>query len=851
MLPLRLVLKNFLPYMSPEPVRFEGIHLACLVGPNGAGKSSLLDAITWALWGSARAKRDNDLIFIGQREMSIQLDFEQEGQIYQVIRKRERHVNQGGTSRLELLVKDETGQFLLISEPTILATQKRIDRLLRLDYETFCNSAFLQQGKADAFTTKTPKERKQILSDILGLAQWERYEAHTKVLLKTISDDLMGKEHSIREIDAELETEPALRDAFQAAIEQQQRASDALQAARQSAAEVEDAPILIRSARQQLAERQASAVRGQMQLQTTQAQINRHRERIAHYNTLIARQDDIEKGYAALQSARESDFELGEKLRLLKEMDVEQHNLEMELEQARSTLREQARIIEGRISGLERTVNQNDVHALEAVQAEIAALNGLNEQRGQLHDQLQRLGEQRGELEATNKSLHAEMNRMKDRLDRLQTTVDATCPLCGQPLDDEHLHSLVEQLTGEGKQRGDQFRANQAQMKKLSAQISAVPQQIAELDAQIGRVQGLMARAGALQAQLDAATAAASELEEETAQLNAVQHTLASEAFGQELRSQIAAINARRIEVNYDDSTHHAARKQLNLYRTYEAHYHDLHSAQQALPEAQLSLQESCERLEQTQRELEADNQHVIALESEIAQLEADVETYLARQAQVLLLTDAESKAREALIIARQELDTLDKQRVRRADLEAKAQKKREEEALYDALRVAFSKNGIPAMIIETAIPELEISANTLLTRMTGGRMNLAFHTQREKVTGGLAETLEIQISDELGTRSYEMYSGGEAFRINFAIRVALSQLLARRAGAHLRTLFIDEGFGTQDEEGRNRLVEAITAIQDDFDMILVVTHIDELRDSFPVHIVVEKESDGSHVSVR
>ncbi|MDX2139936.1 MAG: SbcC/MukB-like Walker B domain-containing protein, partial [Chloroflexota bacterium] len=122
---------------------------------------------------------------------------------------------------------------------------------------------------------------------------------------------------------------------------------------------------------------------------------------------------------------------------------------------------------------------------------------------------------------------------------------------------------------------------------------------------------------------------------------------------------------------------------------------------------------------------------------------------------------------------------------------------------------------------------------------------------QREKITGGVAETLDIHISDEIGTRSYELYSGGEAFRINFALRVALSQLLSRRAGAQLRTLFIDEGFGTQDEDGRNKLVEAITAIQDDFHMILVVTHIDDLRDSFPVHLVVNKTSDGSYVSLR
>ena len=63
--------------------------------------------------------------------------------------------------------------------------------------------------------------------------------------------------------------------------------------------------------------------------------------------------------------------------------------------------------------------------------------------------------------------------------------------------------------------------------------------------------------------------------------------------------------------------------------------------------------------------------------------------------------------------------------------------------------------------------------------------------------------------------------------------------------------MFIDEGFGTQDEAGRNKLVEAITAIQEDFDLILVITHIDELRDSFPVHVQIEKTDAGSRISIR
>jgi exonuclease SbcC len=184
--------------------------------------------------------------------------------------------------------------------------------------------------------------------------------------------------------------------------------------------------------------------------------------------------------------------------------------------------------------------------------------------------------------------------------------------------------------------------------------------------------------------------------------------------------------------------------------------------------------------------------------------------------------------------------------------LEERQETRKHDQLVYDELRKAFGKNGVPAMIIEAAIPELEESANTLLSRMTDGRMNLNFSTQREKTSGeGVIETLDIEIADELGTRPYELYSGGEAFRINFAVRVALSQMLARRAGAHLRTLFIDEGFGTQDEDGRNKLVEAIIAIQDEFDLILVITHIDDLRDSFPVHILVEKTPNGSRLSVR
>ena len=71
------------------------------------------------------------------------------------------------------------------------------------------------------------------------------------------------------------------------------------------------------------------------------------------------------------------------------------------------------------------------------------------------------------------------------------------------------------------------------------------------------------------------------------------------------------------------------------------------------------------------------------------------------------------------------------------------------------------------------------------------------------------------------------------------------------RTGTRLRTLVIDEGFGTQDTEGLDHLVEAIQAISQDFEKILVITHVDSFKDAFPVHIEVTKYPDtGSRFEV-
>lgn len=849
MLPIRLEMKNFLPYRSPEPVRFEGVHLACLTGVNGAGKSSLLDAITWALWGKARARRDEDLVHLGQQDMYVQLDFEHEGQVYRVIRRRTRR--QRGSGTLDLFVQDEDEQFNLISEPNMRATQARIDSLLRLDYETFVHSAFLKQGKADAFTTKTPRERKQILSDILGLAQWEVYEAAVKEQLKTIDSELRVFELRLQEIEVDLAQEPGLQVALVQAERAEAEARRELHAAEERLKEYEHAPKEMLATHERLAEVNQRLAGCQSEATDVRKTLEYHQERITEYETTLNAREEIERGHAALHQARATDHALADQLRQLSDFDKQQHELEMMLQTERADLENECSRYEERIKQLEQKLQRGAETGIEVVQAEVLELQALEQTREALQTQTGQLGEERAELEATNRALHAEMLSLKDRLTRLQETDEANCPLCGQPLDTAHLAELVTQLSAEGTQRGDQYRANNQRLKQIAEEAKTSRQQLGEIEGHLKRLPALMERLGALQMQVDQAQDAAGQLDDERKGLQTARDLLERGDYGHKTRAKLQKLEAKRVALGYDAESHDAARQQLETYREYERRYYELETAAKELPGVKALYEEGAARLGRLEKSIGEDEQAIKALEARIAELQTQVEEYAARDAEVKTLRASAENAYQELVNARQELDALEKLRLRKAEMEQRAEHKRYEKALYEELGKAFGKNGIPAMMIESAIPELENAANILLGRMTAGRMALRFTTQREKVTGGMAETLDIEIADELGTRGYELYSGGEAFRIDFAIRVALSQLLARRAGARLRTLFIDEGFGTQDADGRDRLVEAITAIQEDFDMILVITHIDELRDSFPVHVVVDKTAEGSQVVVR
>jgi exonuclease SbcC len=170
---------------------------------------------------------------------------------------------------------------------------------------------------------------------------------------------------------------------------------------------------------------------------------------------------------------------------------------------------------------------------------------------------------------------------------------------------------------------------------------------------------------------------------------------------------------------------------------------------------------------------------------------------------------------------------------------------------LYAELMQAFGKKGLQTLLIENLLPQLETETNAILTRLTSHQLHVQFITQRSSRRSAqdkLIDTLDIRIADIRGTRSYETFSGGEAFRVNFAIRLALARVLAQRSGSPLQLLIVDEGFGTQDHEGCDRLIAAINAIAQDFACILIITHMPQFKEAFQTRLEVEKTTTGSQI---
>ena len=326
---------------------------------------------------------------------------------------------------------------------------------------------------------------------------------------------------------------------------------------------------------------------------------------------------------------------------------------------------------------------------------------------------------------------------------------------------------------------------------------------------------------------------------------------LEEDLYAQEERKELEQVRQQLNELGYDATEHQQIREQIDELSAAVALRERLIAAQQRHDATQETIAANATELVQTQETLEKLGTTLVQTEEELKTLTKVEEQFTSlteRLAQLRVERDQLLQQQGSLQVRYDQCLEMSEERDK---LHEQMRASEREIWIYQQLSEAFGKDGIQALIIENAVPEIEEEANAILARLTDNRIQIAIESLRDLKKGGTRETLDIKIADEIGERSYHLYSGGEAFRTNFALRIALSKVLARRAGTRLRTLIIDEGFGTQDSQGLEQLIEAIQVISRDFDKVLVVTHMAELKNAFPVQIEVTKYPDvGSRFEI-
>jgi len=850
MIPVKLAIRNFMCYGDQvSSLDFSGIHLACLAGDNGHGKSAIIDAMTWALWGKSRAQRDDDLIHLGQRHMEVEFEFVLGDNHYRVLRQRQKNGTKGQTT-LEFQVLDDD-DFRPLTANTVRQTQAAITETLRMDYETFINSAFLLQGRADEFTSHPPAERKRILGEILDLSHYDRLEERAKERARETEVRLREIKATLSEVDRELAHKPEYERDLTDAEEVSSVLKSRLLAEEATLRGLREQKKELELRQDQLSELVSEKERRGSELDDTKQDMERTRQRIVGYQEMLDRGQGIEEGYAALSAARKDDEELSLKLTQHSRLNEQRAEVQRAIDGTAAQLSVERERTAARADSLHKTISQGAAteKKLAKVRERLTQLGERQAAREELLQQEQELSNQAASLRSQNEQLKSEMDHLKDKLDLLEEA-EATCPLCGSELQADERTHIEESYTAEGRKKGNLYRDNSASIKRLEHSIHETRQAREASEADLTKLASLQGQEASLSRMIEDAEAAKVELEEVAARLARLDQQLESCDFAHEQRRRLAELEREIKQVGYDAQKHQEIRRVLSETAPFEREKRELDTTMEGMRAEGDKLGERERRLENLQEALQDLAQRTHILSEQVAQLEKDTQglEHQARLVQDLQVQDADARVR--LGAARQKLDHcsyLEQQKKNKSVEEREAQ---EEKTIYDELRLAFGKRGIQAMIIEAVIPEIEEEANRLLGRMTEGRLSVRLKSQRETLQGKTVETLDIEVADELGPRSYSLFSGGEAFRINFAIRVALSKLLARRAGARLQTLIVDEGFGTQDAQGRERLVEAIGSVQEDFERILVITHIEELKDSFPVRIDVVKTPTGSQISV-
>ena len=854
MIPIRLKIKNFMCYgVTPQTLEFSGIHVACLCGSNGHGKTALLDAITWALWGNTRTRTQEELVHQGQLDMSVELDFLAREQKYKVIRRYTRSSGaRQGITILELQISSYDENYQAITQNTLRETENKIKELLNLDYDTFINTAFLRQGDADRFTTSRPGERKATLAEVLGLSEYEKLELKAKSNYRSLTSKLKDFESKKLFLDEEiiekLKYENELKDidlevsSLEPKLKKSQQTFDSLNSISSKFNQQET----------ELSEAELQLSKNNLETQNLIDQLEKHKKTYEEISNLLQTKNEITEGYIKLNcyKSKLKDFDKSFEIKIELDRNIANINSELNIKKTKilTTIDQMNSQIE---NNLIPKINQKIQieKKIEHLLKEQLEWEEINSKIKSLNDNYEKINSKISDLKAINQILLSQMEEDRKKFDMLKIS-GGNCPLCQQKLNNNGHDVLLKNYTHQGLTNKQNYQKNLETQNNFEEQNKSLKKEIDTSSTKLLKdQQSVNTSIIKLKSELADSLKAEKEINTTKREIEVLDNLINSNNYAESQIKKLEEFNIQLNNLNYSTELHSRIKSQISELALYEEKHIKLKNAETLFPKEESLIESTKNILKNRKSEKEFLSNKIINLKSELEKKD-DTNLELARTNKELSTLKSNLQSlyvRKGILL--ENIERCIKYENDLNELNKQVGSVSKDADIYNELSLAFGKNGLQALIIETSIPQLEQDSNQLLSRLSENKMAIKFQLvagRKDSRTGMVSEELDIKVSDEVGTRNYETFSGGEAFRINFAIRIALSKLLARRSGAPLPILFIDEGVGSQDLEGQEKLIQSIQSIQNDFEKIIVITHIEQIKDSFPVRIEVNKSGEGS-----
>ncbi|MBI5287873.1 MAG: SMC family ATPase [Chloroflexi bacterium] len=902
MIPLSVRMTGWMRYRDETVADFTAGALIAICGENGAGKSSIFDAITFALYGETRiGKQDiKDLISEDRDRLSVDFEFEQQGMRYLIRRGR---TSKASGSDQSIYFWDEEKQDYVQVPGTEKkdSLQRVIENIVRLSEEAFTSSFILQQGAATQFIDAKPKERFQVISSLIGLKEYERLE---KAARDAFGDekkrvDWIGEK--LAEIgDVDEAAIAAMRDTVATTARREADATLLQQAAREMLADAQRYTRLVG----EIAGLDAK-IAAATELIAQREQIERD---AALFETLSSALDRVTQVQHALADATRAEAAAADAQRKVAAIDIEA--LAAANATATAAVKAAAKQLQSaeksHAAAQQAERQAHDFAQLAAsVRQERDRLASFDERIKEIDAQLKQFSSMREKvdrdavaakkaaeeseaaLEAARKDgagWRARAEQLKhDLAERKAAAKEAKCSRCGQPIDKAAAKKQIDGLTaqlGEAQSQATASTAGEnAAAKARTAAAKAAEQAaaaVAQQAQQHSRLEGERTAAETSRAQ------AATALAEHEARLNGRMKDVAtaqkSHASAKSKLDDAAALldaaratheSARKDEdtarTALDTGKHGraeldaAAREQAataaghrKLAETTAAGLGDLREQALGDPAALLEV------LRRNQSELAGAPGRKEALESaqqaytaasaqrEAKQHEAD-QIPAAHQVDEALAHEAASEAEATAATARadhlaaqQRFATAEAHVAELARFREEVEMRKQRHQRLRRLTTLLGKKGLQGVLVSGALTTITNHANAFLKRLTGGSLELTLERD--------GDALELRAIDHTcmrEARSAKALSGSQKFRCAVAIASGIGQY----AGAGgMRSIVIDEGFGSLDVEGQKLMVAELQQLAQYMDKVIVVSHLEAFSDpvNFPDRLQVQPTTDGA-----